>query len=200
MRLGIFGGTFDPPHVGHLIVADDAAAALGLDRVLFVPSGTHPLKGERVEAPGPLRLDMIRAAVAGSDSFVVDDREMRRPGPSYTVDTIAELEAEKPGSELFLLVGADVLGEIHRWHRIQELARRLRITVMSRADVDSAADPDVAFEIGRVAVTHVAISSSDIRERARSGRPYRYLVPDPVYRIIEQHSLYRSEPGSAGRT
>ena len=145
MRLGIFGGTFDPPHVGHLIVAEDVAAALRLDGVVFVPVGEHPLKGTRVEAPAALRLQMIAAAVKDNERFSVDDREVRRDGPSYTVDTLAEVD---PG--------------------------------------DSAA---AGFR--RVEVTHVAISSSEVRDRVRAGRPYRYLVPAAVYRIIEENSLYR---------
>jgi nicotinate-nucleotide adenylyltransferase len=192
MRLGIFGGSFDPPHVGHLIVADDAAAALSLDRVLFVPTGTHPLKHARVEASGDLRLEMVAAATATSETFEPDGREIRRPGPSYTVDTIAELQAENPGADLVLLVGADILGELHRWHRVEEIARRARIAVMSRAEAP-AIEAKIAVAFVRVEVTHIAISSSDVRERVRAGRPYRYLVPGPVYDIIERRSLYRNQ-------
>lgn len=190
MRLGVFGGTFDPPHVGHLIVADDAAAVLDLQQILFVPASTHPLKGRRVEAPASLRLEMTAAATEGSQLFAVDGREMRRPGPSYTVDTIAELQAENPDAELFLLVGADILGEIHRWHRVRELAQLARIAVMSRAEARVGVELAIELDFLRIEVTHVAISSSEIRERVRSGRPYRYLVPDAVRRIIGKHSLY----------
>ncbi len=192
MKLGIFGGTFDPPHIGHLIVADDVMAALELDRIVFVPTGTHPLKGDRVEAPSHLRLKMIRTATAGAERFAVDDRELRRVGPSYTVDTIAELLAEVPGAELYLLIGSDILNEIHRWHRVIGIAERAHIVVMSRPEVPEILGPATELETMRVDVTHVEISSSDIRERVRSGRPYRYLVPEGVYRIIAEHSLYRS--------
>jgi len=188
MKLGIFGGSFDPPHVGHLIVADDAAAALDLERVLFIPTGEHPLKGARVVAPADLRLEMVRAATEGSELFAVDSREMMRPGPSYTLDTVEELVAENPGSELYLLVGTDILAELQRWHRIEEIGKRARIAVMSRADVTG---PVVDFDTIRVEVTHIAVSSSEIRERIHGGRPYRYLVPPGVKRIIEQHGLYR---------
>jgi nicotinate-nucleotide adenylyltransferase len=193
MRLGIFGGTFDPPHVGHLIAAEDAAAALGLDRVSFIPTGTHPLKNARVEAPAELRLRMIRAATAGNDLFGVDGRELARPGPSYTVDTLRELSAENPTAELFLLIGADILAELHRWHRIEEVAERARIAVMSRPEAPMQR-PAVELDLVRVDVTHVAISSSEIRERVRAGRPYRYLVPAAVYEIIERSALYRKPP------
>ncbi len=191
MRLGIFGGTFDPPHIGHLIVADDAAEALRLDRVCFVPTGEHPLKGARVEAPAAVRARMIRAATAGSKRFQVDERECKRPGPSYTVDTLAQLEQEYPGAELFLLVGADIVGELHRWHRIGEIGKRARIAVMSRAEAPVEVEADLGLECIGVEVTHIAISSSEVRERIRSGRPFRYLVPDPVYEIIVSDNLYR---------
>jgi nicotinate-nucleotide adenylyltransferase len=191
MRLGIFGGTFDPPHVGHLVVAEDVAAALDLDRIVFIPTGTHPLKGDKVEAPAELRLKMVREATAGSLRFVVDDREIRRVGPSYTIDTITEVGAENPGSELYLMVGSDILSEIHRWHRVLEIAERARIVVMSRVDAPKT-EPPVDVKIRRVNVTHIAISSSEIRERVRTNRPIRYLVPDRVYRIITEHSLYQN--------
>jgi len=191
MRLGIFGGSFDPPHIGHLIVADDAAAALSLDRILFVPVGTHPLKQARIEAPGDLRLEMVEAATAASESFEPDGRELQRPGPSYTVDTVSELQAENPDADLFLLVGADVVAEFHRWRRLHEIASRARIAVMSRADAP-AVEASVDVPLETVEVTHVAISSSDVRQRVRTGKAYRYLVPSPVYDIIERRSLYRN--------
>ncbi len=191
MRLGIFGGTFDPPHVGHLIVADDALAALGLDRVVFLPAGTHPLKRSEVEAPSEIRLEMVRMATDGDDRFVVDDRDTRRSGPSYTVDTLGEFVEEFPGAELVLLVGADILREIHRWHRVDEIARRARITVMSRPGFDEDHRPRVDLEYRTIEVTPVGISSTEIRRRVRSGEPYRYLVPEPVYRIMRERALYK---------
>lgn len=192
MRLGIFGGTFDPPHIGHLIVADDVMAALELDRIVFIPTGTHPLKRDKVEAPSHLRVEMIRAATAGAQRFVVDEREMRRVGPSYTIDTITEYGEEFPDAELYLLIGSDILSEIHRWNSVIQIAERARIVVMSRPDAPEALGLTTDLETTRVNVTHVDISSSEIRERVRSGRAFRYLVPDGVYEIIAEHSLYRS--------
>jgi nicotinate-nucleotide adenylyltransferase len=191
MKLGVFGGTFDPPHVGHLIVAEDVAAALKLDRVIFIPTGTHPLKGERIGTPAELRVQMIAAATSDSELFVVDDRETFRPGLSYTIDTIHELRAENPEAELYLLVGSDILSEIHQWHRVEELVQSARLVVMSRGGAD--ADPSSVAGVGvlGVSVTDVAISSSDIRDRVRTGRPFRYLVPGRVYQMIVDHSLYR---------
>lgn len=191
MRLGVFGGAFDPLHIGHLVVADDAALALKLDRVIFIPAGNHPLKRAEVEAPGAERLKMVEAGIAGSELFVADDRELRRPGPSYTLDTLGELQAEYPGAELFLLVGADILGEIHEWHGAREIAEIARIVVLSRAELAGDLGPSVDLDYTRVEVTHLAISSSDIRRRVRGGRPFRYQIPDPVYRIIVEHSLYQ---------
>ena len=192
MKLGIFGGTFDPPHIGHLIVADDVRSALDLDRVVFIPAGTHPLKGHKVETPSHLRLKMIRAATAAAERFVVDDRELRRVGPSYTVDTITEYNEEFPNAELYLLIGSDILNEIHRWHSVIQIAERACIVVMSRPDAPEFFGPATDLETMRVDVTHVDVSSSEIRERVRSGRPFRYLVPEGVYEIIAEHSLYRS--------
>jgi nicotinate-nucleotide adenylyltransferase len=192
MKLGLFGGTFDPPHIGHLIVADDVMAALDLDRIVFVPTGTHPLKGDRVETPSHLRSQMIRAAAAGAQRFAVDDREMRRVGPSYTVDTITEYSEEFPNADLYLLIGSDILNEIHRWHSVIRIAELASIVVMSRPDAPEVFGPASDLETTRVDVTHVDISSSDIRERVRLGRPFRYLVPEGVYEIIAEHSLYRS--------
>ncbi len=191
MRLGVFGGTFDPPHIGHLIVAEDVAAALELDRVLFIPAGTHPLKGARVETPSDLRVRMIAAATSGSELFLVDDREVLRTGPSYTIDTIHELKAESPAAELYLLIGSDILGEIHRWHRIEELVHAAQLVVMSRAGSDMDPGSVAGVAVVSVGVTHVDISSSDVRERVRTGRPYRYLVPGPVYEIMVDQALYR---------
>lgn len=192
MRLGIFGGTFDPLHIGHLIVADDAAAALRLDRVHFVPAGDHPLKGGDVEAPGRLRLQMVEAATEGSERFIADGRELGREGPSYTIDTVEEIAVELPGAEIFLLVGSDILAEIHLWREARRLARRARLVVMSRAGVEAPRSPEVRIEHTRVEVTNIGISSTDVRERIRANRPFRYLVPAPVYRIIEEYCLYRT--------
>ncbi len=133
-------------------------------------------------------------ATAGSELLVVDARELQRPGPSYTVDTVAELGEEYREAELFLLVGSDIVGELHRWQRVAEIAERARITVMSRAEAPAAANPKIGIDLLRVEVTHIAVSSSEVRDRIRAGRPYRYLVPAPVYRIIEEHALYRGRP------
>ena len=196
MKLGIFGGTFDPLHIGHLIVAADAAAALALDRVIFIPTGTHPLKRSSVQAPGELRLEMVRSAIEGSELFAVDDRELERPGPSYTVETVTELAAEHRSAELFVLIGTDVLDEINEWRGLGELARLAHVTVMSRANVGEGEETDlIGVDFKHVGVTYVAISSSDIRRRINAGLPWRYLVPESVHRIISEYSLYAASEG-----
>jgi nicotinate-nucleotide adenylyltransferase len=138
---------------------------------------------------------MVRAAVGGSTRFVVDAREIERPGPSYTIDTVLELKGEHRGAELFLIVGADILGELQRWHRVEEIARHACFAVMSRAELAVPSALPSGLEMLEVAVTAIAVSSSDIRDRVRMGRPYRYLVPEAVREIIDGNSLYRN-PGS----
>ena len=192
MKLGVFGGSFDPLHCGHLIVADDAASELGLDRVLFVPSGIHPFKGSEVETPPELRFRMVSESVADYELFAVDGREIRRVGPSYTIDTLEELASEFPGAELFLLVGSDILVEIQKWHRSDDLARLATIAVMTRARWDAEPGGSTPIDHIAVEVPYIAVSSSDIRHRVREGRPFRYLVPDSVHRTIVEHSLYKA--------
>jgi nicotinate-nucleotide adenylyltransferase len=189
MRTGVFGGTFDPPHVGHLIAAADAHRALGLDRLLFVPSAQPPHKVGRVRTPAALRLEMVRAAIAGDGRFRADDLELRRPGPSFSADTLRELLSRQPAGELFFLVGADALRDLPTWHRPDEVARLARLVVLCREGAGGVADgPYPALE---VAVTRVDVSATEVRRRAARGEPVRYLVPEPVRAIIEREGLYR---------
>lgn len=193
--LALLGGSFDPPHVGHLIVASDAACRLGADRLLLILASEPPLK-ERSVTPAPIRLEMLRAAVADDPILEVDDRELRREGTSYTVDTLRELREElgagEPERELAFLMGADQLADLHRWREPEEVARLARLVVMARAgeepaEVDSGLD--VTYE--KVEVPRIDLSSTDIRHRVREGRPIRYLVPERVREIIEREGLYR---------
>ena len=189
MRLGVFGGTFDPPHIGHLIVASDVCAVLDLDRVVFVPSAAPPHKRGRVNASAEQRLEMVRAAVAADPRFEVDDLELRREGESYSVDTLREFRAREPDAELFFIIGADQLREMDRWRQPEEVARLATLVVMSRAGDE--ADGHVAFPVRAVAVTRIDLSATRIRERIERGEPIRYLVPDAVREIIEREKLYR---------
>ena len=191
IKLGVFGGTFDPPHLGHLVAASDACDALGLDRVVWIPSASHPFKRESVRTGPALRLEMVRAAIAGDDRFEADDLELRREGPSYTVDTLRELRARHPGAELFLLIGADNLADLPKWREPDELARLARLAVVSREG--EAVPPHAGVEAAEVFITRVDVSSTEVRRRVAAGRSIRYLVPEPVRETIAREGLYRGD-------
>jgi nicotinate-nucleotide adenylyltransferase len=188
-RIGILGGTFDPPHHGHLIVAGDAFEALSLDRLLFIPAGNPPHKPGSVTATGAQRLRMLEAAIAGDSRFAVDDRELRREGPSYTVDTLRELRAETPDAGLFFLLGVDQFRALGSWREPGEITRLAQLGVFARGGTD----PDISgtFPAVRVPVRRIDISATEIRERIAAGRSVRNLVPDSVAAIIEEERLYR---------
>jgi nicotinate-nucleotide adenylyltransferase len=191
MRIGVFGGTFDPPHVGHLIAAADAHRALGLDRLLFVPSAVPPHKRRTVRASAALRLEMVRAAISGDPRFAACDLELRRSGPSYSVDTLRELKDREPAGELFFLIGADNLREIAGWHRPDEIVRLARLVVLSREGDGGAPTDGAPYPARRVAVTRVDVSATEIRRRAARGESIRYLVPEAVRAILEREGPYR---------
>lgn len=187
--IGVFGGTFDPPHLGHLIVAADVCLALTLDCVLFIPAAVPPHKQAEVQASAEQRLRMVRAAITGDPRFEADDIELRRPGPSYTVDTLRSLRARFPDCGLYFLIGADALREIHTWKEPEEVARLARLVVFARDGEDAEAVQGIAAEA--VPVTRVDISATEIRRRVRAGISIRYLVPEAVREIIEREGLYR---------
>jgi len=189
IKLGIFGGTFDPPHIGHLIVAQDAWAALGLDRVIFVPAASPPHKLRSGITPPALRLEMLKAAVAGDPRFEVDDLELRRAGPSYTVDTLRELRARYPAASLFFLLGSDQFRELRSWREPDEIARLARLVVLSRGGAESEGPSE--FPHLRLRVTRIDLSATEIRARVAAGEPIRYLVPDGVAEIVSRAKLYR---------
>lgn len=189
MRIGVYGGTFDPPHVGHLIVASEVCDALRLDRVLLVPSAEPPHKRGSVRASAELRLRMVRAAIAGDRRLEVDDIELRREGASYTVDTLRALRERDPGCELFFAVGVDQLREFHSWREPDEVARLAHLVAISRGG--EQVDEDFPFPVTRVGVTRIDLSATDVRRRLSEGRSVRYLVPDAVREIIEREGLYR---------
>ena len=189
MRLGVFGGSFDPPHLGHLLAASDAAQALRLDRVLWIPSAVHPLKRDRVRAAPDVRLEMVRAAIAGDPRFEADDLELRRAGPSYTVDTLRELRARHPGAELFFLVGADIPRELPAWKEPEEVVRLARLVVVSRTG--ETVPEDLPYAARAVHVTRTDVSATEIRRRVAAGETIRYLVPEAVRAVIERERLYR---------
>lgn len=200
-RLGILGGTFDPPHLGHLAVAEEAREVLGLERVLFVPAGRPWQKADRAVTPAALRLAMVERAVAGNPAFVVDRREVDRPGPTYTVDTLAELAAIEPaGTELWLILSAEALAGLATWRepgRVLELARLCvapRGPGLDPAEAVAgllAAFPAAADRFILLDRPRLAISSTEIRARVGAGRSIRYLVPDAVAELVTRYALYR---------
>ncbi len=196
-RIGIYGGSFDPVHTGHLILARDAVEQLGLSRMIFVPAAVSPHKlGRAPGAPGSLRLEMLRAAVAGEPTFEVDPCELGRAGPSYSIDTILALRARLPGAELSYLIGADNVRELHTWHRIDELRALVTFVVFHRHVPAAPAPGTEDFPtLGRV----LDLSSTEIRNRVASGLSIRYLVPERVEALIDAHALYRHPPPSAAQ-
>ncbi len=188
MATGIFGGSFDPVHHGHLIVAARAAEALGLETVLLVPCGIQPLKGQPPVASGEHRAAMVRLAIAGDPCFALDTGELERPGPSFTVDTLRTLRGRWPDERLILILGADAAAQLPRWRAADEVTRLADIAVLRRP---GAADVTAAFVKHQVAAPAIEISASDIRARLRAGRNIRYLVPGAVADYIAQHRLYQ---------
>ena len=189
--IGIYGGTFDPVHHGHLILARDAVEQLGLSQLIFVPAAVSPHK--LVSAPGAdgaQRLAMLRAAVAGEPRFAVDPCELERPGPSYTVDTLLDLRRRLPaGASLFYLIGEDNLTKLDTWHRAGELLALATFVVFRRLDRPAPVRPAAAAGFP-VLERRVDLSATEIRKRVAAGRSIRYFVPESVAAIIEAEPLY----------
>jgi len=185
--VGLFGGSFDPVHHGHLIVARVAAETLGLGAVRFVPAREQPFKLGQHGAPAAHRAAMLDLAVQGSPGFAVERAELERPGPSYTVDTLRALHASEPGVRLVLLLGADAANELEAWHRADEIPGLASVVVFARAGVPVPASRLVARSIE---VPAIEISATDVRRRVREGRSIRYWVPDPVAEYVTRHRLY----------
>jgi nicotinate-nucleotide adenylyltransferase len=187
LKVGVFGGSFDPVHVGHLVVAEHAAERLGLDLVRFVPAGQQPFKTGH-HAGAEQRLAMVEAAIRDNPRFLLDPREARRPGPSYTVDTLRALAAEAPGDALFFLVGADAARELAAWRDAGDIAALATVVLLTRPGAAPSPHPLVARVLE---VPGVDISATQIREAVRCGRSIRYLVPRLVEEYIVSHGLYR---------
>ena len=185
--IGLFGGSFDPVHHGHLIVARVAAETLGLAEVRFVPAREQPFKVGRHGAGARHRAEMLQLAIAEAPGFAVEPAELERAGPSYTVDTLRALRDREPGIELTLLLGADAAAELGAWHSAAELPGLARIVVFARPGSPVPQSPLIA---GSIRVPALDISATEIRRRVREGRPIRYWVPDPVAEYIARHELY----------
>ena len=187
MKIGIYGGTFDPIHHGHLILARAAREQFELDTIVFIPAAISPHKLAAAPTPSAVRWEMICASIDGEPHFSADDLELHRDGPSYTYDTALAYRLKYPGAELFYFIGADNLRALHTWHRIEELKQLVTLIVFDRSESSSSelAANDFPTVFGRF-----DISASDIRNRVAKGLSIRYLVTSAVDELIRRHHLY----------
>jgi nicotinate-nucleotide adenylyltransferase len=192
-RVGIMGGTFDPIHHGHLVAASEVANRFDLDEVVFVPTGEPWQKSDRHVSPAEHRYLMAVIATASNPRFWVSRADIVRPGPTYSVDTIRDIGAARPGAELFFITGADALSQILSWRHAEEALQLARFIGVTRPGYELSAAHLPADTVTLVDVPAMAISSSDVRERVAAGRPVWYLVPDGVVQYINKHGLYRTD-------
>ena len=183
-KIGIYGGSFDPIHHGHLILALDALEKLQLETVIFVPAAISPHKLGREPTSPAIRLEMLRAAIEGEALFSFDAMELERPPPSYAVETIEVLRQREPAAEFFFLIGEDNVARLSTWHRFPELSKMVQFVVLDRSGLRTG-HPYPAIR------RHLDISATDIRNRVASRRSIRYLVPRAVETIIRERQLYR---------
>jgi nicotinate-nucleotide adenylyltransferase len=201
MNIGVLGGTFDPIHLGHLLVAEESKARLDLAEVLFVPAGEPWLKANNAISPAEHRLEMVRLAIAGKAYFKLDTREIERAGPTYTVDTIAELQARLgAGDELFFILGWDNLNQLPQWRQPARLVKMCRLVAVPRVDSPTPdlsslekAIPDLSQRVVLLDQPRVDINASEIRRMVRRGQSIHHLVPEAVERYIKEHKLYAGE-------
>ncbi len=201
MHVGVFGGTFDPVHVGHLVLAEQCREQARLDQVWFIPSARPPHKLDRPLAPFGQRVEMLNLAIAGHAAFRVNEVEKERPGPSYTADTLDLLHQRYPETDLALILGADCLPDLQYWHDPARIVARATLliagrpgwTLWSAEELQTALRLPTADSIRqeRVVMPQIDIASRDLRQRVREGRSIRYLVPRAVECYIVEHKLYR---------
>jgi nicotinate-nucleotide adenylyltransferase len=192
MRIGLFGGTFDPPHVGHLVTAVNVRHELSLDLVLLMVAGTPWQKtASRAITPAHERAAMVEAAVAGVEGLEVGRVEVDHDGPSYTADTLAVLGVLHPGAELYTIVGDDAAAGLHSWERYEEVVERSRMVVVDRPGAPLALPGDVQWL--RVEVPRLDVSSTDLRRRFVDGRPLDFLLTQPVLDVIRSRGLYTQQ-------
>ena len=184
-KIGVYGGTFDPIHHGHLILAREALEKLQLTKVIFVPTSVSPHK-KSTAASGDMRLTMIRAAIASENKFEVDDCEVRRGPPSYTIDTIREIRTRESEAEFYLLFGQDNVAELPGWHHFNELEKMVRFVVLDRTGATTKHEYEIVCR-------KIDISGTEIRKRVASGQSIRYLVPAAVEEIITRKNIYREK-------
>ncbi len=190
MKVGILGGTFNPIHVGHLLIAQDAMEQAGLDRVKFIPAATPPHKTPEHLVSAAHRVRMIQLAIAGNPRFEVDDIEIQRGGRSYSVETLTELKRRQPRARFYFIIGSDSLRELHLWREPRRLIKLCRFIVLARPGF-----PPVQRRLAvrpLLMTGHVCeVASREIRTRVAHGRPFRYLLPDAVHNYIRKHKLYQ---------
>jgi nicotinate-nucleotide adenylyltransferase len=198
LRVGILGGAFNPPHIGHLVCAQEALLQLELDQVLFVPTGEPPHRELEDDPGAELRLEMVELAIAGDSRFAGSRIEIDRDGPSYTADTLAGLREAEPDHQLFLIVGGDQAAALPDWHEPGKVLELATVAVVERVNWSRNA---IAVKIARLRGTDavryldmplIQVSSSSVRRRARQGKPIRYFVPEKVVSLIGSKGLYRA--------
>lgn len=192
MKIGLFGGSFDPVHFGHLIAAQDAYEQFGLDRLIFVPAAQAPLKEEVVRVSAADRLELLRAAIAHDRRFELSDFEINRGGVSYTIDSARHFRGLYPGDRLFWIIGGDQLPKIHLWKEIAELAKCVEFIFLERPGHETRATPNVPnLRLHRCDGHLVEISSTELRARIRQGLSLDYFVPHEAILLIKDRALYR---------
>jgi nicotinate-nucleotide adenylyltransferase len=200
-KIGVFGGTFDPIHIGHLVIAEEARCRLVLDRVLFIPTGHPYMKTQYHISHASHRLSMLQLAVEGNPGFRVADMEIRRPGPSYTIDTLADLAREYgAATSFYLILGWDSLLQFPRWREPRRILQRCTLVALPRPGFSSpdkstleAQLPGVSERLVLLSGPHIGISGTEIRRRVAEGLSIRYWVPDSVEKYIHDHRLYQRE-------
>lgn len=191
MDIGLFGGSFNPPHVAHQIVAEVARDQYALEEVWWIPNSTPPHKSDGELADVEHRLEMTRRSVAQNPSFRLSEIEIERSGVSYTVDTLRSLQDEHPNTDFALIVGSDSLDHFAEWHRPDEIIERVPLIVYKRpGTIGAVAEPRFANQVHFVSAPVMEVSGSEIRSRRRAGRSIRYMVPESVRRYIEENELY----------
>lgn len=193
MNIGIFGGTFNPPHLGHLIVAEHVRETAGVDKIIFVPSFISPHKQAGEEKDAPARLEMVRLALKDNPQFEVSDIELQRKGTSFTFETVETIHANHPNDSLFFLIGMDNFIDFHSWKFPERIVQHAKLIVMNRPSYRRASTPLPFTESAIfVDVPNIEISSSEIRAAVKAHRSIRYLVPPAVEEYITAHRLYQN--------
>jgi nicotinate-nucleotide adenylyltransferase len=188
-RIGLFGGSFDPVHLGHLLVAQAACEELGLDHLFFIPAAQSPFKPANEPAPAAVRLRMLRLALTGKSNYEIDEQELERGGLSFTIETVRDYARRFPQSEFFYLIGADHVPTLPKWREAEELARTLTFVVIPRPG-EVAAEAPPPFRVRQLGGWPLQLSSSQIRARAKEGKTIEHLVPSAVAEVIDQNRLY----------